>query len=412
MIKEGWQMQLPGSPSGCSVLTFAFEGTMPPIRLSTSSSSCPTGDLRAFIDAYRTSDTFLEAQLRSLQAVRRCTISHAQGDWPPPSTSRQGPIDGMPAAPATTALLQVRSNCSRDLSVTVQVGSLAPILSPGATAARRFLQATFSAKFGGASPDTLYTGAPSPLPGILSAQVSNQTQVPDQALWPSGPGLWPLGNKSRSGNNTSGNLLYSTDQQPPVWSAPAPLTAPSPAPASMQCCCYNNTGNPFANPNAVAGCCCGPPPNCCPVTGGLALCRGKGQYCFVVVVVCSMVMAFVLCVLVLGWWTHRNAMRRRALLDMQRSQGAMGGVYRVEMVPKKAMDQPASMDGHARECPVCWDKFRANREWVLFQCQHGTCVPCYQRLLLLPAGAASCPLCRLPLMEPAPSARPPQSPTL
>ena len=73
----------------------------------------------------------------------------------------------------------------------------------------------------------------------------------------------------------------------------------------MQCCCYNNTGNPFANPNAVAGCCCGPPPNCCPVTGGLALCRGKGQYCFVVVVVCSMVMAFVLCVLVLGWWTHR-----------------------------------------------------------------------------------------------------------
>ena len=33
--------------------------------------------------------------------------------------------------------------------------------------------------------------------------------------------------------------------------------------------------------------------------------------------------------------------------------GAMGGVYRVEMVPKKAMDQPASMDGHARECPVC-----------------------------------------------------------
>lgn len=151
-LKRRWQMQLPGSPSGCSVLTFAFEGTMPPIRLSTSSSSCPTGDLRsvvdvsvthnmgstwnmslpnspvdvmrmcrAFIDAYRTSDTFLEAQLRSLQAVRRCTISHAQGDWPPPSTSRQGPIDGMPAAPATTALLQVRSNCSRDLSVTVQV---------------------------------------------------------------------------------------------------------------------------------------------------------------------------------------------------------------------------------------------------------------------------------------------------
>ena len=114
-----------------------------------------------------------------------------------------------------------------------QVGSLAPILSPGAASARRFLQATFSTKFGGASPDVLYTGAPSPLPGGLSAQTFNQTQVPEKAVWPSGPGLWPLGNKSRSGNSTSGNLLYSTDQQPPAWSAPAPLSAPSPPPASV-----------------------------------------------------------------------------------------------------------------------------------------------------------------------------------
>ncbi len=28
----------------------------------------------------------------------------------------------------------------------------------------------------------------------------------------------------------------------------------------------------------------------------------------------------------------------------------------MEMVPKKAMDQPASMDGHARECPVCTER--------------------------------------------------------
>ena len=73
----------------------------------------------------------------------------------------------------------------------------------------------------------------------------------------------------------------------------------------VQCCCYNNTGNPWANPNMVAGCCCGALPNCCPVAGGLALCRGKGQYCFVVVVVSSMVMVFIMCALALGWWTHR-----------------------------------------------------------------------------------------------------------
>lgn len=58
--------------------------------------------------------------------------------------------------------------------------------------------------------------------------------------------------------------------------------------------------------------------------------------------------------------------------------------------------------GYAKQ--VCWDKFEANKEWVMFQCQHGTCVPCYQRLLQLPSSAAACPLCRLPLMEPAAAA--------
>ena len=32
--------------------------------------------------------------------------------------------------------------------------------------------------------------------------------------------------------------------------------------------------------------------------------------------------------------------------------GAGGPNGSVEMVPKKAVEQPASMDGHARECPV------------------------------------------------------------
>ena len=113
--------------------------------------------------------------------------------------------------------------------VGVQVGSSARGLSLGAASARRFLQATFSAKFGAASPDALDNQAPSPL------QTPNQTQVPDQAAWPSGPGLWPLGNKSRSGNNTSGDLLYSTDQQPPAWSAPAPMSATSPPSTAVSC---------------------------------------------------------------------------------------------------------------------------------------------------------------------------------
>ena len=82
------------------------------------------------------------------------------------------------------------------------------------------------------------------------------------------------------------------------------------------------------------------------------------------------------------------------------------------ILPEPILVTQSELVTGVRPMQVCWDKFRANREWVLFQCQHGTCVPCYQRLLQLPAGAASCPLCRLPLMEPALSTRPPQSPTL
>ena len=79
--------------------------------------------------------------------------------------------------------------------------------------------------------------------------------------------------------------------------------------AQVQCCCFNNTGNPFANPNQVQGCCCGLQQDCCPSTvGGLAVCRGKGQYCFVVVVVCSMVMVFIVCIMALAWWTHRYSL--------------------------------------------------------------------------------------------------------
>ena len=83
----------------------------------------------------------------------------------------------------------------------------------------------------------------------------------------------------------------------------------------------------------------------------------------------------------------------------------------MEMVPKKAVEQPLSMEGLTRECPVCWDKFAANKDWVMFQCQHGTCVACYSRLLQQPGSLAACPLCRLPLMEPAAPTQPSALPT-
>ena len=41
------------------------------------------------------------------------------------------------------------------------------------------------------------------------------------------------------------------------------------------------------------------------------------------------------------------------------------------MVPKKAVEQPLSMEGQARGCPVCWDKFAANRDGVMLHWQHG-----------------------------------------
>ena len=120
----------------------------------------------------------------------------------------------------------------------VQVESPLSIIAQGKASARRFLQAAFSTKYGAPSPGFLYGSGPSPAPG---PGAPNQTLVPDQAVWPSGPGLWPLGNKSRSGNNTSGELLYSTDQQPPTWANPAapPPTSPPPGAVSPLPCSLN-----------------------------------------------------------------------------------------------------------------------------------------------------------------------------
>lgn len=119
--------------------------------------------------------------------------------------------------------------CTRLL---MQVERPSSIVAQGKASARRFLQAAFSTKFGAAPPGFQYGTEPSPASG---PGAPNQMLVPGQAVWPSGPGLWPLGNKSRSGNNTSGDLLYSTDQQPPTWANPAapPPTSPPPAAVSL-----------------------------------------------------------------------------------------------------------------------------------------------------------------------------------
>ena len=112
----------------------------------------------------------------------------------------------------------------------VQVESPLSIVAQGKASARRFLQAAFSTKFGAPPPGFQFGPGPSPAP---SPGAPNETLVPGQAVWPSGPGLWPLGNKSRSGNNTSGDLLYSTDQQPPTWANPAAPPPISPPPAAV-----------------------------------------------------------------------------------------------------------------------------------------------------------------------------------
>jgi hypothetical protein len=78
----------------------------------------------------------------------------------------------------------------------------------------------------------------------------------------------------------------------------------------------------------------------------------------------------------------------------------------LQLVPVRA--PPPGEEGRARECPVCLEETRSNAQWALFPCGHGTCRPCYGRLVAKPQQDAACPLCRAPLKEPVPGApRPP-----
>lgn len=66
----------------------------------------------------------------------------------------------------------------------------------------------------------------------------------------------------------------------------------------VQCCCYNSSYSSVFNGPGYgygSGCCCGGQTDCCPTTG-LAICRGKGNYCFIIVTVSSVVIAFAFCI--------------------------------------------------------------------------------------------------------------------
>ena len=65
---------------------------------------------------------------------------------------------------------------------------------------------------------------------------------------------------------------------------------------------------------------------------------------------------------------------------------------------------PEGAEGLPRECPVCMEEIASNEAWIMFQCDHGTCVDCYTKLLQRPLHAATCPLCRTPLLETIPGA--------
>ena len=65
--------------------------------------------------------------------------------------------------------------------------------------------------------------------------------------------------------------------------------------------------------------------------------------------------------------------------------------------------QPAPEDeGTLRECPICFEEVKENKSWLLLPCRHGICTSCYQKLVQDQHHVTTCPLCRMPLLEPVP----------
>ena len=78
----------------------------------------------------------------------------------------------------------------------VQVEDRNPCTSVEKTTARKLLQDVFTEPAAATPPVTQLNQ--SAAPGQAQQEVE-KAQVPYQATWPSAPGLWALGNKSRSG---------------------------------------------------------------------------------------------------------------------------------------------------------------------------------------------------------------------
>ncbi|KAK9916678.1 hypothetical protein WJX75_005692 [Coccomyxa subellipsoidea] len=206
----------------------------------------------------------------------------------------------------------VRSSCPSNSSLSVQVLNRRAMQR---TRDRRLLQSSAMAPApsnasmvdlapGYAFPadDTLL-----PSPGPTMGSLGSAPLAAPNAF----PGLLVLGNKSISGNSSSGQLLLSSDQP----DTPLPPVVVPPPTATVQCCCYNATYNPFT------------------------------------ITVSSVVIAFAFCLGFALFYAAR-VMRQRARLhtaeDATRSD--------TEMVPKKTVEQSLDMEGQSRDCPVCWDK--------------------------------------------------------
>ena len=89
-------------------------------------------------------------------------------------------------------------------SVLVQVEAPSPCTSAEKASARKLLQDVFTKPAAAAPPVTQLNQ--SAAPGQAQQEVVT-AQVPYQATWPSAPGLWALGNKSRSAKSPIWVLL-------------------------------------------------------------------------------------------------------------------------------------------------------------------------------------------------------------
>ncbi|EIE26420.1 hypothetical protein COCSUDRAFT_39523 [Coccomyxa subellipsoidea C-169] len=331
-----------------------------------------------------------EGAAKALAALRyeeQCEVQQLSEPASALSFLAHGTTDGVPLPDPGVALLVVRSSCPSNTSLSVQVLNRRAMQR---TRDRRLLQAPALAPApANASGVTLAPGYFFPVAEVLPAPgMAMPPGAGSPGKAPSAfPGLLVLGNKSIAGNSSSGPLLLSSD----LPDAPIPPFIVPPPTATVQCCCYNATYTPFTTPAGTnTGCCCGAQSDCCPSTG-LAICKGKGNYCFIIVTVSSVVIAFVFCLGFAFFYAASCSSLPHAA---------------IEMVPKKTVEQSVDMEGQSRECPVCWDKVTRNAQWRLFSCRHGTCEQCYKRIVVLPGSAASCPLCRMPLVEPRPRALP------